>query len=253
MTGHQIWGLDSIGNLTKTNPTTMQLSASIVTIGGLQYDTITLALDLATAIDVGAVASDSLYYVYVVNDSGSLVLKYSLSGVSPVGFSLNKKVGSFRTNSLSQIAGTSVKDQGRVGDIIQSMLTEEQFIAENGAGWVLADGRSVSGTKYATLIGASIPDMRGQFLRGKNNSREDGEENPDGDLALGTYSADKFASHNHPIRVRAGTTLDNGGSNVPYSGPGGTDGGIISNVGGNETAPKNVTVNFFIKVEDIAI
>lgn len=87
-----------------------------------------------------------------------------------------------------------------VGSIIHSMLTEAQFQTEIGNVsppflWILADGRSVLGSTYNTVTGnANAPDLRGTFLRGKDDGRG---LNPDGDLTLGTYTADKFASHTH--------------------------------------------------------
>lgn len=78
-----------------------------------------------------------------------------------------------------------------VGTYMQSMLTEVQFQAEAGSGWVLADGRSVVGSRYETITGsANIPDARGTFLRSKNNGRADGNQNPDGDLTLGQFTGD---------------------------------------------------------------
>ena len=145
-----------------------------------------------------------------------------------------------------------------IGSVIHSMLSESQFQSQIGSGWVLADGRSATGTIYNTITGASaIPDMRDIFLRGKGNGRG---INPDGDLALGTYAADKYLSHNH-----GGTYLDGDGglgdnaSNVAgsysYGFSEGYNTGAASSVtygvkanGGNETAPKSVTVNIFIRI-----
>jgi hypothetical protein len=57
-----------------------------------------------------------------------------------------------------------------VGSIVASMLTEAQFQGVNGTDWVLADGRSVAGTTYAVATGENtVPDLRGQFLRGRVN------------------------------------------------------------------------------------
>ena len=68
-------------------------------------------------------------------------------------------------------------DLWAVGSIQQSMLTEAQFNTAMGATaagrWVLADGRSVAGSKYAALTGHDkVPDMRGGFFRaaGQNGS-----------------------------------------------------------------------------------
>lgn len=130
-----------------------------------------------------------------------------------------------------------------VGTIIHSMLSTAQFATEYGDNWVLADGRSVTGSKYASVTGlGTIPDMRGAFLRAKNNGST---RNPDGDLSLGTYSADKFASHNHSIN-----TGDKIGSNIISVGVTSKDTGsvVTGSKGGNETAPKSITVNIFIRI-----
>lgn len=67
-----------------------------------------------------------------------------------------------------------------IGAIQSALLTEAQFQAQFGSGWILADGRSVLGSKYETITGrSSIPDLRGVVLRGKNNGRNDGGQNPD--------------------------------------------------------------------------
>lgn len=136
---------------------------------------------------------------------------------------------------------------GNVGDTKQSMLTELQFQSFHGTGWILADGRDVTGSKYHTVTGvAVVPDMRGVVLRGKNNGRADGSENPDGDLALGAFQNQQTDAHSHS-RTNAVVTGSgvggNGGSWVTGYGTRNT-----SSVGGNETRMRNVTVNIFIKV-----
>lgn len=129
-----------------------------------------------------------------------------------------------------------------VGTIIHSMLTTTQFAAEYGTNWILADGSSVTGSKYASVTGNSaVPDMRGAFLRGKGATY-----NPDGDLAIGTYSGDKTYSHNHsfPAYEAGGGT-----PGVVYSASGGTLTTVtVGTSGANETAPKSITVNIFIRI-----
>ena len=145
------------------------------------------------------------------------------------------------------------KPDNPVGSVIHSMLTEAQFQAEHGSDWVLADGRSVVGSKYETITGeANIPDMRGQFLRGKNNGRNDGNEDPAGERAVGAYQADKVKSHRHrTVSSYAGTY---GGYSIS-----GTRGVFAVNAtngtadytaidGDGESAPKNITINYFIKI-----
>lgn len=139
-----------------------------------------------------------------------------------------------------------------VGTIIHSMLTTTQFASEYGTNWVLADGRSVTGTLYASVTGNStIPDMRGAFLRAKGSTY-----NPDGDLAVGTYTADKFNSHDHPgVELTgsvSGTPTGYSANWVGYKSQINTQvtgsNVTVAAQGGNETAPRSVTVNVFIRI-----
>ena len=142
-----------------------------------------------------------------------------------------------------------------IGSVKQSMLDEATFQSIHGTGWVLMDGRDLSvtnpGSAYETLTGQStLPDARGQFLRGKNNSRNDGNEDPDGERAIGSYQADEFATHTHQ-HVRYGQTTSTGGFAIPPQGANPTPQfGTTTEAGGNETRPKNITVNIFIKINE---
>lgn len=130
-----------------------------------------------------------------------------------------------------------------VGSVIHSMLTEAQFQAQAGSGWVLANGRSAAGSVYNTITGAAnIPDARDTFLRAKGNGRG---LNPDGDLALGVYTTDKFASHSHSYKAGQGGLITEPiiSGNTHYT--------IAQNSslsGGNETAPKSLITNVFFRM-----
>lgn len=136
-----------------------------------------------------------------------------------------------------------------VGTIIHSMLTTAQFSAEYGDNWVLMDGRSVTGSKYASVTGSStIPDARGAFLRAKGSTY-----NPDGDLAVGTYTSDKLLSHGHPVynsspSVGFGPSVSPSASwtSLGVSAVSAQNG--ASPVGQNETSPRSLTVNVFIRI-----
>jgi hypothetical protein len=154
-----------------------------------------------------------------------------------------------------------------VGSVVHSMLTEAQFQAENGFGWVLARGQSVVGSRYQTITGSpNAPDLRGVFLRGKNNGRSTSSGNASADRALGTYEGDA-------IRNITGGTNRNETAGTGYSGTGygavvATDfatkfqsSGLTPSMGrawnfdasrvvptAAENRPRNVTVNIFIKI-----
>lgn len=164
-----------------------------------------------------------------------------------------------------------------VGSVYPSILTELQFQSINGVGWVLADGRNVSGTRYHAITGlTTIPDLRGMFLRAKNNGRSDGNQNPDGDVAIGLYQADDNLSHDHSVATSSshqhrtllyadetdsGTDaeiMDNdatGPSSSAYwptqtssASYDGRHGHTLQDNGSSEMRMKNVTMNLFVKI-----
>jgi hypothetical protein len=261
-----------IGTLTKTSSTTVSLSSSRLNIGAVQYSVSSLFCSTSVVGPGGvesAVEPWKLYYVYaVVTTLGRVVqLIASTSATGPVGYPAYRLIGYFDTVAGSSINGAGNFVQGSIGDIKSAHMTESQFIAVNGPGWILADGRNVAGSAWATLQGATtIPDARGQVLRGKNNGRSDGAQNPDGDSALGAYQSDTYASHKHGITLSHEVNGGKDASGWPATDASGpvifhdefqpsgassqTNGAgtPLHNSGGNETRMKNITVNHFIKV-----
>lgn len=151
----------------------------------------------------------------------------------------------------------------QVGDLKTSFLTEAQFQSLRGATWVLCDGSSCVGTDYETLTGEStVPDIRGRFLRMKDNGRS---LDPQGDAALGTERADTYYSHRHNIEQYYGIgtgTLATEASPPLITTNGDVDTGDdrewkTANAsyhrstlsGSSETAPKHIICNYFIKVD----
>jgi hypothetical protein len=175
-----------------------------------------------------------------------------------------------------KVARSNIANNIPIGMVAQSMLTESQFQEINGVNWVLADGRSVAGSVYEAVTGNSnLPDLRGMVLRGKNNARVDGFQNPDGELALGTFQEYEIPAHTHPPGSLTTNTTGshshsipgnvNSGPTGPYSdqtnltgvnsntNPAGNHshsitGGVTGPQGGNENRMRNVTVNNFIKI-----
>jgi microcystin-dependent protein len=135
-----------------------------------------------------------------------------------------------------------------VGDVEMSFLTEAQFQAIRGTGWVLCDGRSVEGSQYEAVTGASaIPDMRGRYPRMKDHGA--GRETR-GELATGTSYDDEFKSHQHGILAASfgGGPLQNRllrGNGAAFE-----NNSIYDTVasGGAETNPKTTVLNFFVRI-----
>lgn len=98
---------EDIENLTETGARTAELSPSIVNVGGQQYKTQILSINLDTSgvggIDTGSVAPDTTYFVFVVRSGGANFLVASTSSLEPVGFTASRVIGALETDSSSNI------------------------------------------------------------------------------------------------------------------------------------------------------
>ena len=229
--------------------------------------------NIVNNIESGEIESASTRYYCYVKENGDTVISPH-APTDEMGklkgyyhpFEMWRFIGSFYNNTSSNIDKLSVRSSldfksnslGSVGEIRTSMLDEVMFQTQMDETWVLMDGRSVAGSFYEQLTGLStLPDARGQFLRGKNNGRNDGDQDPAGERVLGNYQADAMQGHHHAVEV----------SNVINAGSGGGAGGSSAygtdvqevlnptsdGVNGtprtdNETRPKNIAINYFIKV-----
>jgi hypothetical protein len=196
----QVLRPESIGDIAKGSNTTLTVGASLAIIGGQQRQTTQYTVTTSTSgingIDTGAIAASQFYYIYLVISSGVLGAVISLSASAPTGFPAYKLVGQCTTNGSSQLVAANkiVDDNAPVGHVMAAMLNESQFRAIHGAGWILADGRSVAGSKYNTVTGsATAPDLRGVHLRGSNDggsalgARADGNQDSAGTRAVGNF------------------------------------------------------------------
>jgi hypothetical protein len=180
----------------------------------------------------------------------------AVAGVDPINFQAapNSVDLTYFGKLVASIA------RGQVGDIRSSMLNEAQFQSQNGPSWVLMDGRSVAGSEYENITGNStIPDARGMFLRGKNNGRTDGFEDPAGERVLGDFQEDAFQGHVHVApQITDGAGLGRFATSqqddVTVFGNLNTSDPITDGVNGtprtdSETRVKNIAVNHFIKID----
>ena len=178
-------------------------------------------------------------------------------------------------------AESGAGDLWMVGAIQQSMLTEPQFKAllniTEQTKWCLADGRDVSGSKFATATGKNtVPDLRGAYLRmagvnatdtawngGALNGRQDDTTRLPRNAAFATSPS---GDHTHDFNRSASQCTDDftnwnmitvgrnsGGSNWTATGNPGMHGSgnhthTITGGGDAETRPKSYTVNYYIKI-----
>jgi microcystin-dependent protein len=124
-------------------------------------------------------------------------------------------------------------------------------------GWLECNGAAVSRTTYAGLFAAigtvfgagdasttfNVPDMRGEFARGWDNSR-----GIDPARAFGSAQADELEAHVHSVTPPAAT--DDTGAGLTTTGTGGAEAITPYNTastGGTETRPRNIALMFIIK------
>ena len=86
------------------------------------------------------------------------------------------------------------------------------------------------------------------FLRGSNEGRADGQQNPDGELTLGSYQTDYSDSHVHNISGFGTAQLYNTGFQWGTNIQAGSR--IPTATGGNETRSRKVTVNYFLRTNE---
>lgn len=108
-------------------------------------------------------------------------------------------------------------------------------------GYIECNGQSTGAyPALAAVVGAKVPDLRGQFIRGWDNGR-----GVDINRGIGTTQLDDFKTHTHSyFSGNANAGLNQGGSGGMYNGgyvPSGSTGSTT------ETRPKNVALMAIIK------
>lgn len=121
------------------------------------------------------------------------------------------------------------------------------------AGWLACSGQTVSRTTYAALFAAigttfdtggeagtdfRLPDLRGEFVRGWDNSR-----GLDTGRTFGSAQTDELKAHTHSYQRGAGAGSATGGET-----PGDLTTVNTGSTGGTETRPRNIALLYCIKV-----
>ena len=167
------------------------------------------------------------------------------------------------TQGLSETHGTAAASGIPAGAVMSFAMETPP------AGWLECDGASIVRADFVALFDAlgvtygnvdgstfNIPDLRGQFIRGWDNSagsdpdaagRTDRGDGTTGD-EVGTQQPHDFDSHKHECRVSSslvnGTTLFTTTANTGVGFGAVT---YMANTGGNETRPININMLYCIK------
>jgi hypothetical protein len=178
---------------------------------------------LGQNVDIATLAWDVPYYVGVTVQGTELSPRTELT-YAPYSFGTNK--------------AQEVVCSGAVGDVKYSILNPTQFAAVNGACWVPMDGRSITGSKLATITGlTTVTNAGGLFLRGQEFLGQSANHDPDRDYstAIATLEDQAMQTHQHGF---SGNTSSNDATTMSalkyfydvYSGNGGSlPGGVDGN------------------------
>lgn len=163
-------------------------------------------------------------------------------------------------NLSAQAEAIQAASAAPIGTVLASMLQPPAFATAVGdppnfeighSKWTLADDKGrIPGTKWAEYTqNAPVPDLRGMFIRGINQGRSDGKQDPD-NRNPGDYQVDQFQTHIHDALYanHAGTTPSHKYEGASDQNPAGKTAGPATGRYGSETRPKNVAVFFYLRI-----
>lgn len=109
-------------------------------------------------------------------------------------------------------------------------------------GWIECNGQSTASyPALAAVVGANVPDLRGEFIRGWDH-----EKGTDSGRTLGSSQSGAIESHTHNAQTGnlAGAQFAQGNLGYPREYGGYT---ATTATGGTETRPRNVALMYIIK------
>lgn len=129
-----LFGVDKIGTLSESSGT-ITMQASVLTIGGQQYNE-TSALTVAATL----AAKNTRYQIYAVRSGGNTILVVSSNenSVGPAGYTAWKLVGSYYAN------GASTPAFGSFVNITGIPKSEKTFYVQETSGGTLTGGTNAS-------------------------------------------------------------------------------------------------------------
>ena len=241
--------------------------------------------DLTDANNLGLATKASPTFTGTVTSSGDLVLSGTGSLQLPAGTTAQRPTpatGDIRFNTtLTQFEGYNGSAWGEIANGVPAGSVFSFATTTPPSGYLECNGAAVSRSTYASLFSAisttwgvgdgsstfNLPDLRGQFVRGWDNSA-----GVDSGRSFASSQTDQNKEHTHsvtdPGHVHT-TTFDNkkyfpggGSTSVSYGGAGGypadvftmssaTTGISVSisqnNAGGSEARPRNIAMMYIIK------
>jgi microcystin-dependent protein len=205
-------------------------------------------------IDQTTFTDDAVFDTTLVVAAGKL--KVNAQGITSNELAANAVITTTVLDNAITNAKIATKDSFVPAGVVVSFAGVATGIP---TGWLYCNGQAVSRTTYAALFAMisttygggngsttfNVPDLRGAFVRGWDDTR-----GLDPSRGFGTYQADTFASHTHnsdPNLLRAYTgsiSGTGGGSNYAPVAPSAQP---TTATGGTETRPKNYALYYCIK------
>ncbi len=140
-------------------------------------------VQLGSITDISTLAWDKPYFLGISISGTELSPRTELT-YAPYAFAVNK--------------ATYVQCSGAVGDVKYSILNPTQFATVNGDCWVPMDGRTITGSKLATLLSiTTVANAGGLFLRGQDFSNSNNDPDRTNASAIATLQDQAYLSHNH--------------------------------------------------------
>ena len=197
---------------------------------------------------------DGGIYTQIVNTPTETIIDSSFSGYAGIQYA-NDHSANFTNNSLINL-GYADATYRKIADATSTPAGSVSAFAGSvaPAGWLFCRGQAISRTTYAALFTAigtdygvgdgsttfNIPDLRGEFIRGFDAGR-----GVDTGRVLGSSQADELKAHTHSYTetTQATDTLTGGDTHYIDAASGTT-----GSTGGTETRPRNIAMNYMIKV-----
>lgn len=206
------------------------------------------SINIAEGCPAGNVNNAMRSIMALVRQSFSSTLTNFLAGTSPLALANGGTGATDAAGARAAIGAASSVDAVPSGSVF--------YFAASSAptGYLICNGSAISRTTYAALFAVigttfgagdgsttfALPDLRGEFIRGWDNSR-----GVDSGRTFGSAQADDLKSHSHTVPygpaegdVTASTTNGNGTSSTLST----------SSTGGTETRPRNIALLPCIKI-----
>jgi len=123
-------------------------------------------------------------------------------------------------------------------------------------GWLECNGQSTTGyAELAAVVGANVPDLRAEFIRGWDNGRGVDTDRISAGLGIGSSQTDAFQGHKHSsgsvVTTQANANAVNAGSSLKFAnnfiGDPSNDGTNGDPRTSSETRPSNIALMYIIK------